>query len=91
MFLDHTHSIGTVLETAAQAMLNDLDVETLREAVIRPTIIHGVDVIPASIDDGFVASQWESLVAEHLRDLNLLKSSGKQLLTVSLVTMILSS
>ncbi len=39
MFLDHTHSIGTVLETAAQAMLNDLDVETLREAVIRPTII----------------------------------------------------
>ncbi|MBL1482971.1 ParA family protein, partial [Klebsiella pneumoniae] len=64
--LDHTHSIGTVLETAAQAMLNDLDVETLREAVIRPTIIPGVDVIPASIDDGFVASQWESLVAEHL-------------------------
>ncbi|MBL1535038.1 ParA family protein, partial [Klebsiella pneumoniae] len=62
MFLDHTHSIGTVLETAAQAMLNDLDVETLREAVIRPTIIPGVDVIPASIDDGFVASQWESLV-----------------------------
>lgn len=39
MFLDHTHSIGTVLETAARAMLNDLDAETLREAVIRPTII----------------------------------------------------
>ena len=66
MFLDHTHSIGTVLETAAQAMLNDLDAETLREAVIRPTIIPGVDIIPASIDDGFVASQWESLVTEHL-------------------------
>ncbi|MCV5117054.1 ParA family protein, partial [Escherichia coli] len=66
MFLDHTHSIGTVLETAAQAMLNNLDAETLREAVIRPTMIPGVDVIPASIDDGFVASQWESLVAEHL-------------------------
>lgn len=66
MFLDHTHSIGTVLETAAQAMLNNLDAETLREAVIRPTMSPGVDVIPASIDDGFVASQWESLVAEHL-------------------------
>ena len=56
-----------------------------------PPLFLGVDVIPASIDDGFVASQWESLVAEHLPDLNLLKSSGKQLLTVSLVTMILSS
>jgi len=66
MFLDHMHSIGSVLETAAQAMLNDLDTETLRETVIRPTIIPGVDIIPASIDDGFVASQWEALVAEHL-------------------------
>ncbi|EHZ6497949.1 AAA family ATPase, partial [Salmonella enterica] len=66
MFLDHTHSIGSILETAAQAMLNDLDAETLRKEVIRPTIIPGVDVIPASIDDGFVASQWEDLVKEHL-------------------------
>lgn len=66
MFLDHTHSIGSVLETAAQAMLNDLDAEQLRSTVIRPTIVPGVDVIPASIDDGFIASQWKSLVEEHL-------------------------
>ncbi|WP_263452919.1 hypothetical protein [Escherichia coli] len=65
-FLITTHSIGTVLETAAQAMLNDLDAETLREVVIRLTIIPGVDIIPASIDDSLVASQWESLVTEHL-------------------------
>lgn len=39
MFLDHTHSIGSILETAAQAMLNDVDAETLRNEVIRPTII----------------------------------------------------
>lgn len=71
MFLNHTHGIGTVLETAAQAMLNDLDAETLRKAVIRPTIILGVDVITASIEDGFVASQWEYLVAEHLLGLKL--------------------
>ena len=64
MFLDHTHSIGSILETAAQAMLNDLDAETLRKEVIRPTIVPGVDVIPASIDDGFVASQWKELVEE---------------------------
>ncbi|KGT87109.1 chromosome partitioning protein ParA [Erwinia typographi] len=66
MFLDHTHSIGSVLETAAQAMLNDLDSDALRKSVIRRTIIPGVDVIPASIDDGFVASQWDELVKEHL-------------------------
>lgn len=90
MFLDHTHSIGTVLETAAQAMLNNLDAETLREAVIRPTMIPGVDVIPASIDDGFVASQWESLVAEHLPGFKPLRYSGKPSLTVSLMIMILS-
>lgn len=90
MFLDHTHSIGTVLETAAQAMLNDLDAETLREAVIRPTIIPGVDIIPASIDDGFVASQWESLVTEHLPGLKPSEVLKKQLLTVSQVIMILS-
>ncbi|MCV5580564.1 ParA family protein, partial [Escherichia coli] len=63
---DHTHSIGSILETAAQAMLNDLDAETLRKEVIRPTIVPGVDVIPASIDDGFVASQCKELVEEHL-------------------------
>lgn len=34
--------------------------------MIRPTIVPGVDVIPASIDDGFVASQWKELVEEHL-------------------------
>lgn len=70
MFLDHTHSIGSILETAAQAMLNDVDAETLRNEVIRPTIIPGVDVIPASIDDGFVASAWKELVSEHLPGVN---------------------
>ncbi len=89
MFLDHTHSIGTVLETAAQAMLNDLDAETL-EKLGRPTIIPGVDIIPASIDDGFVASQWESLVTEHLPGLKPSEVLKKQLLTVSQVIMILS-
>lgn len=30
----------------------------------------GVDVIPASIDDGFVASAWKELVSEHLPGVN---------------------
>ncbi|MEZ3501466.1 AAA family ATPase [Pantoea sp. KPR_PJ] len=66
MFLSHTNSIGSVLETAAQAMLNDLDTEQLREQFVKPTVMPGVDVMPASIDDGFVASDWEALIAEHL-------------------------
>ncbi len=83
MFLDHTHSIGSILETAAQAMLNDLDAETLRKEVIRPTIVPGVDVIPASIDDGFVASQWKELVEEHLPD----KISTKSFDAISLIVL----
>lgn len=85
MFLDHTHSIGSILETAAQAMLNDLDAETLRKEVIRPTIVPGVDVIPASIDDGFVASQWKELVEEHLPD----KISTKSFDAISLIVLLM--
>ncbi|HAT25000.1 AAA family ATPase [Pantoea septica] len=66
MFLNHANSIGSIMETAAQAMLNDLDAEQLHKEIIQPTIIPGVDIIPASIDDGFVASQWNDLVREHL-------------------------
>jgi len=66
MFLNHANSIGSIMETAAQAMLNDLDAEQLHQHIIQPTIIPGVDIIPASIDDGFVASQWNELVREHL-------------------------
>ena len=69
MFLNHTNSIGSIMETAAQAMLNDLDDEQLKEDIIKPTIIPGVDVIPASIDDGFIASQWTDLVSQHLPDM----------------------
>ncbi|MDQ1214968.1 AAA family ATPase [Pantoea anthophila] len=68
MFLSQQNSIGSIMETAAQAMLNDLDADQLREDIIKPTIIPGVDVIPASIDDGFIASQWNDLVREHLPD-----------------------
>jgi len=66
MFLNHTHSIGTVIATASQAMLNDIDAAQLKEEFILPTVIPGVDVMPASIDDGFVASQWKELVEESL-------------------------
>ncbi|SMG61616.1 AAA family ATPase [Cedecea sp. NFIX57] len=71
MFLNHTHSVGTVETTAAQAMLQNVDRETLLREFIVPSIIPGVDVIPASIDDAFIASGWEKLCREHLPDQNI--------------------
>ncbi|OTA14424.1 plasmid-partitioning protein SopA [Xenorhabdus vietnamensis] len=66
MFLSHHNSIGSILETAAQAMLNNVSREQLIKQFIRPTMMPGVDVIPASIDDAFVASEWIQLVQEYL-------------------------
>ncbi|MGB3251498.1 AAA family ATPase [Buttiauxella gaviniae] len=66
MFLNHNYSIGSVTETAAQAIINNISEENLRQHIIKPTMIPGVDIIPASIDDAFVASEWVSLVEKHL-------------------------
>lgn len=66
MFLDHKQSIGSVETTAAQAMLQDVTREELLNEFILPSVVQGVDVIPASIEDAFIASQWELLCAEYL-------------------------
>ncbi|CDL83654.1 AAA family ATPase [Xenorhabdus szentirmaii] len=66
MFLSHHNSIGSVLETAAQAMLNNVSREQLIEQFVHPTVMPGVDVMPASIDDAFVASEWNQLVQQYL-------------------------
>lgn len=66
MFLDHKQSIGSVETTAAQAMLQDVTREELLNEFILPSVVQGVDVMPASIEDAFIASQWEILCAEYL-------------------------
>jgi cellulose biosynthesis protein BcsQ len=66
MFLSHEHSIGCVEETAAQAMLQNVSRQTLLDEFIVESGIPGVDVMPASIDDAFIASKWDDLCAEHL-------------------------
>ncbi|ADW76648.1 plasmid partition protein A (plasmid) [Rahnella aceris] len=66
MFLNHTRSVGTVDTTAAQAMLQNVTREELLEEFIVSSIVPGVDVLPASIEDAFIASKWESLCTEHL-------------------------
>lgn len=71
MFLNHMQSIGSVEATAAQAMLQDVTREELVNEFILPSVVQGVDVIPASIEDAFIASQWEILCREHLPEHNL--------------------
>lgn len=66
MFLSHQNSIGLVETTAAQAMLQNASREELISDFIVPSVIPGVDIIPASIDDAFIAERWKELCAEHL-------------------------
>lgn len=70
MFLNHTRSVGTVDATAAQAMLQNVTRKQLLEEFIVSSIVPGVDVLPASIEDAFIASKWGSLCAEHLPEQN---------------------
>lgn len=71
MFLDHKQSVGSVETTAAQAMLQNVTREELLNEFILPSVVQGVDVMPASIEDAFIASQWEILCAEHLPEHNI--------------------
>lgn len=71
MFLNHQRSVGLVEATAAQAMLQNVTRKELKEEFIVPSIIPGVDVLPASIDDAFIASRWDELCAEHLPGQNI--------------------
>ncbi|QOI57943.1 AAA family ATPase [Rouxiella badensis] len=70
MFLNHTRSVGTVDATAAQAMLQNVSRKELLEEFIVPSVVPGVDVLPASIEDAFIASRWDVLCAEHLPQQN---------------------
>ncbi|WP_438441456.1 AAA family ATPase [Klebsiella pneumoniae] len=71
MFLNHHHSIGLVNNSSAQAMLNkDLTREEILEDFVKPSIVPGVDIIPASIEDAFIASRWTQLCDQHLPGMN---------------------
>jgi cellulose biosynthesis protein BcsQ len=71
MFLNHMRSIGIVEATAAQAMLQNVTREELLSDFIVPSGIPGVDIMPASIDDAFIAEAWKELCHEHLPGQNI--------------------
>lgn len=66
MFLQHSESIGNNDYTSIQAALNDLTTEELKEGLIINSVVPGVDVIPASIADGFLAANWKKICEEEL-------------------------
>jgi cellulose biosynthesis protein BcsQ len=71
MFLNHHQSIGLVNNSSAQAMLNkDLTREEILEEFVHPSIVPGVDVIPASIEDAFIASRWPYWCEKYLPGMN---------------------
>ncbi|MEY8250816.1 MAG: AAA family ATPase [Colwellia sp.] len=66
MFLNNEKSIGDVENTAAQAMLQNVSAQDLKEDFILESNVPGVDIIPSSIEDAFIAAQWNDLTAEYL-------------------------
>ncbi|QKJ89353.1 Chromosome partitioning protein ParA (plasmid) [Paramixta manurensis] len=66
MFLNYQKAIGIVEETSAQALLQNVSREELLTDFIVPSVVPGVDVMPASIDDAFIASNWDALCEEYL-------------------------
>jgi cellulose biosynthesis protein BcsQ len=71
MFLNHARAVGIVEETTAQAMLQNVSREELLNEFIVSSVVPSVDVLPASIDDAFIASQWETLCEQYLPGQNI--------------------
>ncbi|MEH6454738.1 MAG: AAA family ATPase [Cocleimonas sp.] len=66
MMLNHKYSIGDVEYTTAQAMLQNPTREELLSDFIVESKVKNVFVMPSSIADGFISSNWDELCAEHL-------------------------
>ena len=66
MFLSHLHTVGSVDTTSAQILLQNPSRDEILNEFIIPSDIPNVDLIPASIDDAFIASKWEELCNEYL-------------------------
>lgn len=69
MFLNHAYSVKSFDFTAAQVSTNPhLSREEILEHGFVETVVPGVSLMPASIEDGFVASNWSSIHEELLKN-----------------------
>lgn len=64
MFMNHNLTLNSIDTTSAQAMLQDLPKEELMKDYIFSSAIPGVDIMPASIEDAFLAANWEAICEE---------------------------
>lgn len=71
MFCNHNAASADIQNTTAQAMLSNLTKEEILTEFIVKSNIDGVDLIPSSINDAFIASKWPELCAEHLPGQNI--------------------
>ena len=77
LFMDNIQAAKNTDSTSIQAALNDVSIEQLKEHYILPSTIQGVDFIPASVEDGFIASKWNELTKEcspHINPLAFIKN-----------------
>ncbi|PSV28108.1 ParA family protein [Photobacterium sp. GB-72] len=70
MFNNEQLAIADVECSSAQAILQNLSLEELKESFIKKTGMDGVDIIPASIDDAFIASDWLEICKEYWPEKN---------------------
>ena len=78
LFMRQDLSIGNIEYTSSQAMLNDLSRDQILDYFCHKSMVPNVDIMPASILDAFVASDWEKFASENFGDknsLNLLREN----------------
>lgn len=70
MFLRNDLAASPNDATVAQAMLQNVTREELLDEFVFSSSMNCVDIMPASLTDGFIASNFENLVNEHLSSQN---------------------
>ncbi|GIU40984.1 chromosome partitioning protein ParA [Shewanella colwelliana] len=70
MFMKHDLAIADMTTTSVQSMLQNPSREELLSEFIYETKVPGVYILPCTIADGFIASDWHNLCEQHLPDQN---------------------
>lgn len=64
MLMNNKLALNSIDTTAAQAMLNELTREEILNEFIFETSVPGVSIMPASMDDAFIAAEWGACCVE---------------------------
>lgn len=64
MFMNHKLALERVDTTTAQAMMNQLTREEILDEFVFDTTVPGVKLMPASMEDAFIAAEWAACCKE---------------------------